>query len=113
MDGRIIGQQALALIATILIEYGVLLMMGEKRRRVLLASVVVNILTNIPLNLFLLYVRNDWSILLIGEMLVILAETFWYVYFVKNLREAAIYSLLCNAISFLAGILIQLIIIHN
>ena len=102
-----------ALIATILIEWGGLLLLGEKRKKVLLASVVVNILTNIPLNLYLLYVRNDWSTLLVGEILVVLVEALWYDFFVKNLRLAAIYSLLCNAISFLTGTLIQLILIYN
>lgn len=108
------GNLTWALIVTILIEMGVLLLLGEKRRKVLLASVIINILTNIPLNLYLLYVGNGWSTLLIGELLVVLMEALWYDLFIKNLYHAAIYSLLCNAISFLTGALIQLVfIIHN
>ena len=42
----------LALVATVLIELGVLYLLGEKRKRVLLASVVINVATNVPLNLF-------------------------------------------------------------
>ena len=44
------------LVATIVIEWGVLLLLGERRRRVLLASVAINVLTNVPLNLFALCV---------------------------------------------------------
>ena len=39
----------LALVPTIAIELGVLLFVRERRRKVLLASVVMNVLTNIPL----------------------------------------------------------------
>ena len=101
----------LTLIPTILIEYGVLLLLGENRRKVLSASVVMNIFTNIPLNLYLLYVRDGWMEILLGEVIVLLVESIWYYCLVKNLRQAAIYSLLCNTISFLIGIFVQLIII--
>ena len=43
------GNLTWALIVTILIEMGVLLLLGEKRRKVLLASVIINILTGIIL----------------------------------------------------------------
>lgn len=99
----------IALVATILIEYGVLIMLGEKRRRVLLSSVVINILTNVPLNLYLLFVGNSWTAIAVGEVLVIVVEALWYFWFVREWQRAFVYSFLCNAISFLLGVLFQLI----
>ena len=102
----------LALVATILIELGVLVLLREKRKKVLGASVVINILTNIPLNLFVLFVYDDAVVILIGELLVILVEALWYYLFLRNWSRAFVYSALCNAISFLTGLLIQLLIFY-
>ena len=97
------------LIPTILIELAVLWLLREKRRKVLLASVAINVLSNVPLNLYLLYVASGIKEIIIGEVIVVVVETLWYLCFVKNLKQAFIYSLLCNAISFLLGVLVQLI----
>ncbi len=98
--------------ATIVIEYGVLALLGEKRRKVLLSSVVINILTNIPLNLFLLYVYGGATAIFVGELIVIIVEALWYYHFVRDIKQATTYSLLCNAISFLLGLLVQLVYIY-
>jgi hypothetical protein len=102
-------QLALTCIATIVIELGVLLLLGERRKKVLVSSIIINILTNIPLNLFLIYVIGGMTAIFIGELLVFIIETLWYYYFVRDIKQAAIYSALCNAISFLLGMLVQLI----
>ena len=86
-----------------------LLLMGEKRRKVLLASIVVNVLTNIPLNLYLLYVDGGWTSFVVGELLVVLVEALWYFAFVRMVSQAVVYSVLCNAASCLFGLLVQLI----
>lgn len=101
----------LTLVPTILIELAVLWFLRERRADVLGSSVVVNILTNIPLNLFVIYVSGSWPAILIGELLVLLTETLWYRYFVGEWRRAFVYSALCNAISFLIGLLVQLFIL--
>lgn len=94
------------LIATILIELGVLRLLGEKRRVVLWSSVVVNILTNVPLNVWAhLVPRPGLGDILIAEAVVIVVETLWYCYFVRSLKQAFVYAFLCNAISFLTGLL--------
>ena len=59
------------LVATIVIELLVLRFLGESQRRVLWASVGMNILTNVPLNLAALYVADIWNVLVIGELLVV------------------------------------------
>ena len=96
----------MALIPTILIELSVLLLLRERRRKVLWASVAMNIVTNVSLNLFLVYVQTGLPTIAMGEMLVILLETACYYLLIRNWAQAAVYGLLCNVISFLAGILL-------
>ena len=100
----------LALILTILIEFVVLLLLRKRRRRVLASSVVINILTNVPLNLFVIYVDSSVKTIILGELLVVVIEALWYFLFLHNLSRAFIYSSLCNAISFLTGLLAELLI---
>lgn len=98
------------LIATIVIELGVLRFLGEKSRRVLWSSVVVNILTNVPLNVWAHSLPSiDRVDILIGETVVVVVETLWYYYFVRSLKQSFVYSFLCNAISFLTGLLFILV----
>lgn len=95
----------LALLATIMIEVAVLLLLGEKRRKVLLASVVINIITNVPLNIIAQYVGLSTVGVIICELIVVAVEALWYYLFVKKASQALVYSLLCNAISFLVGLI--------
>jgi hypothetical protein len=97
----------LALVPTIMIEYGVLLLLRERSRKVLLSSVVVNTMTNVPLNLYFYYAGNGWLAVFLGEMLVMIAEGLWYLLLVRSVSQAFTYSVLCNAISFLTGVLFQ------
>lgn len=103
------GWMSFALLFTIMVEFGMLLLLGEKKRKVLLSSVVVNVLTNIPLNLYMLHVDGGWTTLVVGELLVVLVEALWYFAFVRNVFQSLVYSVLCNAASFLFGLLVQLI----
>ena len=100
-----------ALILTILIELLVLRSLGEKRRRVLWSSVVINLLTNVSLNLYLLHNPSSLSVILLLESLVMVVEAAWYYLFIKNLKQATVYSVVCIAISFLTGMLIESILI--
>ena len=99
----------LALIPTILIELVVLLLLHERRRRVLASSVVVNIITNVPLNLYVYYVSSSLPVLLLGEVIIALVEALWYYVFIRNLSCSFTYSILCNAISFLIGLFVQIL----
>lgn len=103
------GWMSFALLFTILVEFGMLLLLGEKRRKVLLSSIFVNILTNIPLNLYMLHVDGGWTTLVVGELLVVLVEALWYFAFVRKVFQALVYSVLCNATSCLFGMLVQMI----
>ena len=100
---------ATSLISTIVIELGVLYLLKERRKKVLLSSVIINILTNVPLNMFVLFINGSLRSVLIGEVIVLVVETIWYRMFVGNMGRAFFYSALCNAISFLLGVLVQLL----
>ena len=105
-----LGAYAVPLVGTIIIEMGVLYLLREHRPRVLWASVVINVLTNLPLNLL---VRSGWlsdlPSLLIAEAVIVVVEPLWYYCFVRQWRQSFVYGLLCNAISFLVGMLFQLL----
>ena len=102
-----------ALLLTISIEEGMLLLMGEKSKSVLMGAVAVNILTNVPLNYFLLTCGGSTERLVAGELIVVAVEALWYFLFTRQWRKAAVYSLLCNATSFLVGILIQYLVYYS
>lgn len=101
----------LALLPTIGIEAGVLWLLREERADVLCASVMVNMLTNVTLNLYLLYIHNSMGTIVTGELLVVLAEAGWYVYFTRSWRLSFAYSLLCNATSFFVGAFVQVLLL--
>ena len=100
-----------ALLATIVIEYGVLLLLGEHRRRVLWASVAINTMTNVPLNLYVQLVSSSLTTIIFGELLVIIIEAVCYYLLTRRVSQASVYSLLCNTISFLIGLLVSLIML--
>lgn len=62
----------IALVITILVEIAVLLLMGEKRRKVIIASAVINIITNVPLNIVMLHVGISVPSVVIGETVVVI-----------------------------------------
>ena len=103
----------LPLIATIIIELMVLLALKERRRKVLLASVIINILTNVPLNIYVMTAQCEWSIIVLAELLVVIIEMLWYYAFIKKWSQSAVYSCLCNAISFLIGLLFAMVLFIN
>ena len=100
---------AFALCATILTEYGMLLLMGEKRKKVLKTSIAMNVLTNVPLNLYMTLLDDSTATFLIGETLVVVVEALCYEALVRKPSQAMAYSVLCNAVSCLFGILVQLL----
>ncbi len=93
------------LVATIIIEFIVLRLLKENNNKVLLSSVIINTLTNLPLNLF---VAKDMFSIGIAEVTIVVIEAIGYYFFVKDIKKAFIYSALCNAISFFTGLLIDI-----
>ncbi len=97
------------LVPTIVLELLVLWLLRERRADVLWSSVVVNMLTNVPLNLFVTFVSHSWTTILVAEVFIVAVEALWYRYFVDSWRQATTYSVLCNGISFFTGLLVQLV----
>lgn len=96
----------IALLATIAIEAAVIWwLLGDRRKKVVLSSVVVNIITNVPLNIVLQHTDQTFTAIAIGEAVVFLVETLWYCLFLRDIKRAAVYSFLCNGISFAVGVL--------
>ena len=83
---------------------------AERRPDVLWSSVVVNVLTNVPLNLYITYVDGSIAAMVAGEVLVLVVEALWYAYFVRRWQQAFVYSFLCNGISCVAGVLVMLLL---
>ena len=73
------------LVATIIIEFIVLRLLKENDKKVLLSSVIINTLTNLPLNLF---VPNDMVSIAIAEVVIVMIEAIWYYLFVKDIKKA-------------------------
>ena len=96
----------LPLILTIVIEVLVLTALRECRRKVLLACVLMNVLTNVPLNAYVQYVDNSAMTICVGELLVFLIEAVCYRLVANDWRTAMTYSSLCNAVSYFTGVLI-------
>lgn len=104
---------AYPLVGTILIEYGMLRLMGERSRSVIRASVIMNVLTNVPLNLLLLSLPYaGWDVIAVGELVVVVVEMVWYRCVTHQWKRAAVYSLLCNVASFLTGLLIDMVLVY-
>lgn len=99
-----------ALVATIVIEVSVLLFIREHRWQVLSMAVVMNILTNVPLNLFFLshtHLHDSMPTQLALEGVVFIVESLLYLCVLHDIRKAITYAFLCNAISYLSGLLLS------
>ena len=98
-----------ALLLTIIIEWIVLRLIGENSKKILLYSMLINAATNLPLNIFV--ARAALSTQLTAELLIVLIEALLYCIVIKDIRKSFVYSTLCNATSFLTGVLIELTIL--
>ncbi len=98
------------LMATIVLESFLLLCLRERRWQVLAASVVLNILTNLPLNALILAYGVISPFQVLGmESVVVVVETIGYWLVLHNWRRAFKYSVLCNIFSAIAGCIFQII----
>ena len=70
---------------------------------------LVNVLTNVPLNLYVIHHDIGPTGIALAEGLVVVAEALWYFAFTRSLGQSCVYSLLCNAVSFLTGLLFTIL----
>ncbi len=104
-----------ALLMTLVIELGMLLILRKKDYKIYLLSLIMNIVTNLSLNYYLentvfktllIYI----VVVCILEVTVLFVETFIYMIYYKNFKESFITSLLLNSTSFILGLIIYAII---
>ncbi|MBQ0021245.1 MAG: MFS transporter [Bacteroidales bacterium] len=100
-----------ALLGTIIIEGLVLIALGVRSVKVLTFSSLINICTNVPLNILALCLPLSTSHILILELLVVAVEALAYRLILRNTRKAFTYSLSCNIASYLAGLAAQYIFV--
>ncbi|MDE6241666.1 MAG: hypothetical protein K2M08_04490 [Anaeroplasmataceae bacterium] len=109
---EILRYLAVPLILTLLIETIALVILKERRKRVYLLSIGMNVVTNISLNLIGYYanIEKIWVYVL---MVIILEAVIWileglgYYLEIKEKRKAILYTLVCNGMSFFIGIILQ------
>lgn len=104
------------LLITIILEALVLLLLGERSPIFFLYWTAITTLTNIPANLFIIYVFKGTEIeyyisVAIIELLVLVSEFILSYLYTKDKKKSILYSSLCNAVSFFIGsIIIKFII---
>lgn len=92
-----------ALIITIVVEELCLLIMREKSAKIYLLCFVMNIITNITMNVALQYSTDYYTSLIIFEIAVFVIEGLLYFAINKKIGKAIIISLVCNIASLLIG----------
>ena len=102
-----------SLILTIVIEL-VILWLIKANKKILITSIIINIITNLSLNIFLYYYYFDnitmyWITIIGLELLVFIIEGLTYYLVNKDIRLSFKYSLFANGGSFLIGLIISLI----
>ena len=98
---------AKAALATVAIELIVLWLMLERRRKVLLSSVVMNICTNVPLNLYLMNSYEGLGTVIILELVVIAVESLCYYLVTRQPLLSLKYGVICNVVSYSLGVVAQ------
>jgi membrane-bound ClpP family serine protease len=107
-----IGRYLVSLLLTIVIEGAVAFLLGFRKKQFFLALTLINVITNPTLN-YLLLVLGSLGIevtlirVFLLEIVVVIAEWGLLAYaFGRPARRFLILSILANAASFLAGVLI-------
>jgi hypothetical protein len=97
-----------ALIITIILELLMLLVQREKNYRVYLFSILINIITNVSLNIGIQFVEPGYYYLVVTilEALIVLIEAASYFLIYKDFKKSLRISLVCNLTSFLIGLIL-------
>ncbi len=100
---------------TCVIELLVLLILKEKNKKILFGSLVINLITNVPLNLFInnyhFETLLNYFVLIIGlELLIITIEGLLYYLIDRNINKSIKYAITLNVTSYLIGLILSLLI---
>ena len=103
----------IALIGTLLCEGVMGAFAGLSSKRFFVCVVVINILTNVPLNVILLILGNvSYLPIVVGllELTVFVVEGLFYRRYLKTCLHPFYLSLLLNGVSLLAGLVVRAVI---
>ena len=94
-----------ALVLTLIIELLTLILLKEKKVKVLLYAACVNCFTNLTMNIILQYFPNSLYYLsvFVAEIIVIILETLLYFLVLKDIKKSIKYSFICNVLSYFIG----------
>lgn len=96
-----------ALLITIIVEELFLLIQKEKNYKIYLGCLIINIVTNVTMNIALQYLANNYYLfLIILEVMVVLIEALGYFIINKNILKSLRLALVCNVVSLIIGFLI-------
>jgi len=97
-------------ILTVVIEIGLAIIFGFKKKSQILTIFIVNVITQVFLNSMLnivTYYEGQFvamGFFIIGELIVLTAESIFYAFYFKTQRlKAVLYGVLANLISFGSG----------
>ena len=98
-----------ALLLTIVIELVVLLILNVKDKKTFLASVIINVFTNVSLNLIIQIIpATYYHIVVIGlEIIIVIVEYYFYYLLLRNAKQAIKIALFCNLASYLTGLILM------
>ena len=94
------------LLSTIIVEEIVLLLFREKQVKMYITCLIMNIITNISLNIILQFSSNYYLMLIILEIVIVIIEGFIYYLIKKDFKKVIILALICNVMSFIVGMFI-------
>ncbi len=97
-----------ALIITIVIELLMLLIQREKNYKIYLYSILINVITNVSLNVGIQFVEPSYYYLVVSlsEVMIVLIEALAYFWLYKDFKKSLRISLVCNSASFLLGLIL-------
>lgn len=96
------------LLITIILEALVLLLLGERSPAFFLYWTAITTLTNVPANLFIIYVFRGGEVeyyitVAIIEFIVLVSEFLLCYLYTKDKKKSMLYSLVCNVASYFTG----------
>lgn len=100
---------------TCIIEFIALIIIKERDKKILNYSVIVNLITNIPLNLFILNfsfknIVQYFIIVISLEIVIIIIEWLLYYLLLKNIKKSLKYAIILNITSYIMGLIISIIL---
>ena len=96
----------LAIIFALLIKALVLRIFGEKRKKVYIAMLIMNLFTNVPLNIYSVVALDSRFIAYVPLIIIgiTIVETIVYLFVTgKEIKKSILYGIFCNAYSFVVG----------